>query len=248
MNRQIMGQRRASSRGRTEMHKKRIQARRKRRALIGIFVCLLLATGLWELAKIPRETFFLLGSAIIFLLSGFFGLWWLLQGRSFGIVVIPMLRSTGPRTRPFSVLRMRSIRREDLLHLTHQEFEEFVRILLEVSNYYTAVKRIGGAGDRGADLLAKNQTGAQVIVQCKHYQPEHKVVPKEIREFLGAKQDYQAEEGLFVTTSSFTAQARSYAIRFHKSVFLLEGEELTRLACQFQKALPLPWLQRLLDT
>lgn len=53
------------------------------------------------------------------------------------------------------------------------------------------------------------------------------VGPREIREFIGALQDVEALKGVFITTSSFSSEARQLARR--RRIVLIDGLELAGL-------------------
>jgi len=67
------------------------------------------------------------------------------------------------------------------------------------------------SGDHGIDLLLENRIGKIFCVQCKRYNSDQYVSPKEIREFVGAMTYVHAIEGYFVTTSSFSTQCFEFA-------------------------------------
>jgi len=62
-----------------------------------------------------------------------------------------------------------------------------------------------------------------IYVQAKKWAPERGIGPREIREFLGALQDVEATKGIFITTSSFSAEARELARR--RRIVLIDGLE-----------------------
>ena len=53
------------------------------------------------------------------------------------------------------------------------------------------------------------------------------VGPREIREFIGALQNVEALKGVFITTSSFSSEARQLARR--RRIVLIDGLELAGL-------------------
>lgn len=63
-----------------------------------------------------------------------------------------------------------------------------------------------------------------IFVQAKKWALNRGVGPREIREFLGALQDVEATKGIFITTSTFSAEARELARR--RRVVLIDGLEL----------------------
>ncbi len=134
----------------------------------------------------------------------------------------------------------------DLLRLSPGEFEDFVGDLLEATGRWTNVRRIGGAGDRGADLLAKDRFGRPFIVQCKRYQPGRKVSAGEVRDFLGAKGIYGSDECLFVTTSTFTEAARANIRPFQYVVDLWDGATLLQMVREHWDGLPARWQQSIM--
>ena len=68
-----------------------------------------------------------------------------------------------------------------------------------------------------------------VYVQAKRYAPDRKVGRPDIQGFAGALQGAQASRGIFITTSSFSADARRYADRINARLVLIDGPELARL-------------------
>jgi restriction system protein len=123
--------------------------------------------------------------------------------------------------------RLRVRRYESLLALTPRGFEEEIGRLL-ASLGYSQVQRVGGPGDLGADLICRDRRRKHVVVQCKRYAPGRRVGSADIQAFIGMiTVHHQADRGLFVTTSAFTAPALDLA-RQH-GVELFDGERLARL-------------------
>jgi restriction system protein len=92
-----------------------------------------------------------------------------------------------------------------------------------------AAERVGRSGDGGIDgVIREDQLGLDAIyVQAKKWARERGVAPREIREFLGALQDVEAAKRVFITTSSFSPEARELARR--RRVVLIDGLELAQL-------------------
>jgi restriction system protein len=109
-------------------------------------------------------------------------------------------------------------------------FEEVVLDVLVSLGYGgsrpDAAERVGRSGDGGIDGVIREDTlGLDAIyVQAKKWAPERGIGPREIREFLGALQDVEATKGIFITTSSFSTEARELARR--RRVVLIDGLEL----------------------
>jgi restriction system protein len=89
-----------------------------------------------------------------------------------------------------------------------------------------AAERVGRSGDGGIDgVIREDKLGLDAIyVQAKKWAPDRNVGPREIREFLGALQDVEAAKGIFITTSSFSQDARELARR--RRIVLMDGVEL----------------------
>lgn len=78
----------------------------------------------------------------------------------------------------------------------------------------TDVTVSGGAGDRGADVLATTADGRRLIVQAKRYNIGRPVGDREMQQFvggIGTWHDYDV--AVLVTTSRFTRAAQQTAVR-----------------------------------
>lgn len=125
------------------------------------------------------------------------------------------------RRRPFAARAL-----DDLLALSPAQFEDAVAALLRRQGYRD-VKRIGGAGDLGADLIARDPRGRVVVVQCKRYKPSHRVGSPLVQPLYSTKALYHAERALFVSTSSFSRPAIEVARRLE--IDLIDGPALGRM-------------------
>ncbi|MDQ3761723.1 MAG: restriction endonuclease [Actinomycetota bacterium] len=94
-----------------------------------------------------------------------------------------------------------------------------------------AAEHLGRTGDRGLDgVIRQDALGLdRIYVQAKRYAAEHSVGRPEIQEFVGALHGAQADRGVFITTSRFTAEAQTYAERVHARVILIDGQQLARM-------------------
>jgi hypothetical protein len=93
---------------------------------------------------------------------------------------------------------------KELSEVDPYEFVEIMKRLLMILGYEN-VKVIDGPRDEGADLIC-TKGESKVIVQCKRW--KNSVGSRVIREFIGAMYVKQADEGIFITTSSLTEDAR----------------------------------------
>jgi restriction system protein len=111
-------------------------------------------------------------------------------------------------------------------------FEQVVLDLLHTMGYGTDrsdLQRVGGSGDGGIDgIISLDRLGLEkVYVQAKRW--KNTVGSPEIQGFMGALQLQGAAKGIFLTTSSFTRDAREAAVRARGSIVLVDGTRLAQL-------------------
>ena len=91
----------------------------------------------------------------------------------------------------------------------------------------------GKSGDGGIDgIIKEDKLGLDVIyIQAKRYKEGNTVPRKEIQSFAGALDGKGAKKGVFITTSTFTKDARNYgeAIKSDKKIILIDGTTLAEL-------------------
>lgn len=112
-------------------------------------------------------------------------------------------------------------------------FERLVIDLL-LSMGYGGTRRdagqaIGRSGDEGIDgIIKEDRLGLDIVyIQAKKWEPV--VGRPEIQKFAGALQGKRARKGVFITTSSFTTNAREYVSMIDSKIVLIDGEELAQL-------------------
>lgn len=97
-----------------------------------------------------------------------------------------------------------------------------------------AGRRLGGTGDGGVDgVIDQDKLGLdKVYLQAKRW-ADNTVGRKEVQAFVGALSGMGATKGVFITSSSFSAQAEAYT-RDNKSfsLSLVSGLELAKLMIQ----------------
>ena len=112
-------------------------------------------------------------------------------------------------------------------------FEQLVIELLVKMGYggslADAGKAIGRTGDEGIDgIIKEDRLGLDVIyIQAKRWQ--NTVGRPDIQQFVGALAGKGAKKGVFITTSKFSEQAKSYLPADIK-VVLIDGEQLANYA------------------
>lgn len=92
-----------------------------------------------------------------------------------------------------------------------------------------AGKAIGKSGDEGIDgIIKEDKLGLDIIyIQAKRW--EGTVGRREIQGFVGALIAKRANKGVFITTSSFTHDAKMYVESIPQKVVLIDGEMLAQL-------------------
>ena len=100
-----------------------------------------------------------------------------------------------------------------LLRVSPESFEKLCQRVLREAGF-VQVEVTGRSGDGGIDgkgiLKMNGLLSFHIIFQCKRYQ--NAVSSKEIRDFRGAMQG-RTDKGLFLTTSTFTRDAKQEATR-----------------------------------
>lgn len=96
-----------------------------------------------------------------------------------------------------------------------------------------AGERIGQSGDGGIDgIIKEDRLGLDTIfIQAKRWQGS--VGRPEIQKFVGALQGQRARKGVFITTSTYTADATTYAGQIETKVVLIDGHKLASLMIDF---------------
>lgn len=113
-------------------------------------------------------------------------------------------------------------------------FEKVVVELLVKMGYggsrADAGKAIGKSGDGGIDgIIKEDKLGLDVVyIQAKRWD-SNPVGRPDVMQFVGALQAQRANKGIFITTSRFTDDARSYVSQIGSKIVLIDGEQLTNL-------------------
>ncbi|HUJ79468.1 MAG TPA: restriction endonuclease [Nitrospiria bacterium] len=112
-------------------------------------------------------------------------------------------------------------------------FEELVIDLLVAMGYggsrEDAAAVVGGAGDEGIDgIIKEDRLGLDTIyVQAKRW--TNSVGRPDIQRFAGALQGRKARKGVYITTSTYTADARAYVENLQTTIVLIDGKQLAQL-------------------
>lgn len=110
-------------------------------------------------------------------------------------------------------------------------FEDLVvELLLKMGygrNRVEAGKAIGKSGDEGIDgIISEDRLGLEAIyIQAKRWMGT--VGRPEIQKFVGALHGRRARKGVFITTGTFSAEARDYVSNIDPRVVLIDGPQLS---------------------
>jgi restriction system protein len=114
------------------------------------------------------------------------------------------------------------------------EFLERVVVDLVVRMGYGGSRKdageaLGRSGDEGIDgIIKEDPLGLDIIyLQAKRW--DGTVGRPEIQKFAGALQGQRARKGIFITTSTFSADALEYASRIETKIILIDGPRLSKL-------------------
>ncbi len=125
---------------------------------------------------------------------------------------------------------------ETLAQVSPKFFETIVLDVLHKLGYGTSradLARVGRSGDGGIDgVISLDRLGLEkVYVQAKRWQ--NSVGRPEVHAFYGALAGQRATKGVFITTSTFTAQAIEFA-RSVERLVLVDGKRLADLMIDFE--------------
>lgn len=106
-------------------------------------------------------------------------------------------------------------------------FERLVMDVLGAMGYGRG-QQLGGSGDEGFDgVINEDRLGLdRIYVQAKRWTDS--VGRPAVQGFVGALAGRGATKGVFITTSSFSAGARSYADQVQARVILIDGQQLAQ--------------------
>lgn len=118
-------------------------------------------------------------------------------------------------------------------------FERLVVELLVKMGYggsmKDAGKAIGKTGDEGIDgTIKEDKLGLDIIyIQAKRWQAGNVVGRPELHKFVGALAGQGAKKGIFITTSTFSKDALSYAPKNETKIVLIDGVQLAQLMIDY---------------
>ncbi|MEU5043171.1 restriction endonuclease [Streptomyces griseorubiginosus] len=108
------------------------------------------------------------------------------------------------------------------------QFEHAIAALAREDRHHVAhAERVGGANDRGADVIATLRDGRRILIQAKHYQPGHNVGSDTIQTTNGVYRDiHHCHHAVIVTTAAFTRDAHHTNTLLPTPIRLIDGPAL----------------------
>ena len=113
-------------------------------------------------------------------------------------------------------------------------FEQLVVDLMIALGYGGSRKEAGKATQRSNDggidgVIREDKLGLDAIyLQAKKY-TDDSIGASKLRDFAGALQGVRARKGVFITTTTFTKEAREYVEKIDSNIVLIDGERLVNL-------------------
>lgn len=117
-------------------------------------------------------------------------------------------------------------------------FENLVVELLLAMGYggsrREAARAIGQSGDEGIDgTISEDRLGLDIVyLQAKRWQGKTVGRP-DVQAFVGALHGKRAKKGVYLTTSTFSSEAREYVAHIDPKVVLIDGRQLAELMIDF---------------
>lgn len=92
---------------------------------------------------------------------------------------------------------------------------------------------VGGVGDEGIDgIISEDKLGLDnIYIQAKRW--DGSVGRPELQKFVGALHGKRARKGVFITTGTFTGDAREYVSQIDPRVVLIDGRQLSAYMVEY---------------
>ena len=109
-------------------------------------------------------------------------------------------------------------------------FEHLVLDLLRAMGYGTSAQATPYVHDDGIDgIIFEDKLGlGRIYVQAKRFSAGVNVGKPAVQQFSGALDEQHSTKGIFITTSDYSKEAKSYVKTLPKSIVLINGEDLAK--------------------
>lgn len=124
-----------------------------------------------------------------------------------------------------------------IANMSPAKFDQFSRALLtkmgvQFTNKGVQISNDGGIDGYGYHIDDDDFRTTRVVIQCKRFNT-NPVSKPDINQFLGAMNKFQADYGVFITSSRFTNKARE-AAREGTPITLIDGNDIIRLVIKYE--------------
>lgn len=123
----------------------------------------------------------------------------------------------------------------------HMRPDQFEHAIAELAQEHPTVHRahvVGGANDRGADVLVDLKDGRRILIQCKRYRNGNNVTSEDVQKTNGTYRDiHHCDQAVIVTTARFTWSAIETNAMLPQQIRLIDGGALVLWA----NGGPTPW-------
>lgn len=118
------------------------------------------------------------------------------------------------------------------------DFEVLIINLLSKMGYGVGQKgvlHLGKTGDGGVDgEISQDALGLdKIYIQAKRFGEGNPVGRPSIQQFVGSLNERKSKKGIFITSSTFSKEAREYTKKIDMVVRLIDGEELAELMYRY---------------
>ena len=89
--------------------------------------------------------------------------------------------------------------------------------------------------DDGIDgIIYEDKLGLdKIYIQAKRYKLDNTVGKPQIQQFSGALDEQKATKGVFITTSTYSKEAKQYVEKLNKKIVLIDGQEVARYMIEY---------------
>lgn len=89
--------------------------------------------------------------------------------------------------------------------------------------------------DDGIDgIIYEDKLGLdKIYIQAKRYKLDNTVGKPQIQQFSGALDEQKATKGVFITTSTYSKEAKQYVEKLNKKIVLIDGQDLARYMIEY---------------
>jgi restriction system protein len=109
------------------------------------------------------------------------------------------------------IIRERATQQAEVLfQLSPRQFEEFIAEVWDRLGYQVELTKRTRDGGRDIVAVKQAEVSTRYLIECKRYDPNHKISVGVVRELYGVKVHEKATKGILATTSYFSPDALEF--------------------------------------